>query len=320
MDHEDKEDIFFRVNILEILNTLFKNKIKIILISFCFAVFSVFYALSIPNKYISYSVLLPNNESSSLSSLARQYSGFASIAGIDIGGSGQSLTASELAEEQLKSLSFFEKYLYEKILVELMAGSEWDKNNDKLLIDNSLYDEKNSKWVRDIKWPLTQKPSPQEAHIIFLSHISSELEKRSSKLTLKVEHVHPSTAKKWLDLIIEGFQDDNKQRNISIARKSIIFLEDEYKKTNIAELKRIISNLLGESIQRLSVSSIEGDNLFLVVQEPFVPLVKSSPNRAIICIVISVIGFIFSCLLFLITNLLQERKTSIKKFFKDITS
>ena len=50
-----------------------------------------------------------------------------------------------------------------------MAGW-WDKNNDKLLIDNSLYDEKNSKWVRDIKWPLTQKPSHKKL-ILFFFHI-----------------------------------------------------------------------------------------------------------------------------------------------------
>lgn len=314
---ENKENSdFLTISPSEIIKTLYKEKLKIILITLGFAIFSVFYALSIKNEYTSYAVLFPNTEGSSLSSLARQYSGLASIAGIDLGTSASPITAPELAEEQLKSLTFFKKYIYEELLVELMAGEEWDRKENILVINNNIYDHENSLWTRDVKWPLENKPSAQEAHYKFLTHVTAELEKKSGKLTVFVKHMRPDTAKEWLEIIIKSFQEDNKQRNISIAKQSIDFLEQEYKKTEIKELQRIISNLLADSIQRLSVSSIEGDNLFLVVQDPFSPLIKTGPDRAIICIIITILGFTLSSLLFVLINFFRTHDYNLNKLQK----
>lgn len=312
---EKENGDFIAINPLTIVKTLYKNKFKILFITIAFAVFSVFYALGIKNEYRSYSILFPNTESSALSSLSRQYSGLASIAGIDLGGSASSLTAPELAEEQLKSLTFFKKYIYEDLLVDLMAGEEWDRKENLLTINNEIYDSDKNKWTRDVKWPLENKPTAQEAHYKFLTHVTSELEK-SGKLTVFVKHIRPDTAKEWLDHIIQSFQADNKQRNISVAKQSINFLEQEYKNTEIKELQRIISNLLADSIQRLSVSSIEGENLFLVIQEPFSPLIKIGPNRAMICILITIFGFILSSSVFIIINIYRENDFNFNKLIK----
>lgn len=312
--NNDKD--FLNINLLDLIKLIYKEKIKIILVTLIFAIFSIYYALGIKNQYTSYAILLPSTEGSSLSSLARQYSGLASIAGIDIPNSANPLTAPQLAEEQLKSLTFFTKYLYDDILVELMAGEEWDKKSNSLIINQELYDSDQKNWIRDVKWPLTVKPSAQEAHYRFLTHVSSELEK-SGKLTIFVKHVRPDTAKQWLEIIINAFQEDNKQRNISLAKESIEFLEKEYEKTEIKELKEIISNLLADSIQKLSVSSIEGDNLFLIIQEPFSPLIKTSPNRAIICISITLLGLFLAILFFIFKSFIRDKKIDIKKFFEE---
>lgn len=313
IENNDKKNDFLEIDILKIIKTLYKKKIKIFVVTFCFAIFSIFYSLSLKNQYISYSILLPNTEGSSVSSLARQYSGLASIAGIDISTPGSALSSVDLADEQLKQLTFFENYIYENILVELMAGDSWDRLNNKLVIDEEIYDTKSGKWVRDVKWPLTSKPSPQEAHIIFKNHLTTEYDNKTSKLTIYIEHFHPGTAKKWLEVIIEGLRNDNKARSISTAEKSIAFFENEYQKTQITELKKIISNLLGDSIQKLAVSSIEGDNLFIVLQEPFIPLLKDSPRRSIICAVITIIGFLLACLYFLFQDYIKSKDLNIKK-------
>ncbi len=312
----DNKD-FFEIDFLHYLRVIFRNKIKIIIVTLFFAIFSVFYSLSLKNQYISYSILLPNAEGSSISSLARQYSGLASIAGIDLSTPGGALSSSELASEQIKQLTFFEEYLYEDILVELMAGDEWDKTNNKLTIDQTLYDSNKEKWVRDVEWPLTTKPSPQEAHIAFKKHVTAELDK-NKKLTIYVEHFHPETTKKWAEFVIQGLKNDSKERSIKSAKRAIEFFEQQYKTTEIAELKRIISNLLGDSIQKLAVSSIEGDNLFLVIQEPFVPLLKDSPQRSTICIVITILGFLVTCLYFLIKDFIKEKNWNLKNLISEL--
>lgn len=304
---------FLNIDILALTKILFKERLKIFLVTLLFAIFSVFYSLSLKNQYISYSILLPNTEGSSVSSLARQYSGLASIAGIDISSPGSALSSVELADEQLKQLTFFENYIYDEILVELIAGDRWDKSNNKLIIDEEIYDSETNSWIRDVKWPLTTKPSSQEAHIVFMRHLTTEYDTKTSKLTIYVEHFHPETAKRWLEVIIQGLKNDNKARSISTAEKSIAFFEREYQKTQITELKKIISNLLGDSIQKLAVSSIEGDNLFIVIQEPFVPLIKDSPTRSIICVLITIFGFILSCLYFLIQDFVRSKNLTIEK-------
>ena len=191
------------------------------------------------------------------------------------------------------------------------------KKTNTISIDQELYDTKLNKWVRDVSWPLTVKPSPQEAHIVFQSHVTTELDKKN-KLTIYVKHFHPETAKKWTDLVIKALKRASKERTVSAAERSIEFFEKEYKRTEIAELKRIISGLLGDSIQKLAVSSIEGDNLFLVIQKPFVPLIKDSPQRSIICAIITIIGFILACLYFIIKDFFQTTNFNLRLLLESL--
>jgi len=320
MGHKEEENNldFFEIDFFYYIKVLFNKKLKIFFITCIFAVISIFYALSLKNQFVSYSILLPNTEGSSISSLARQYSGLASIAGIDLSSPGGALSSSELAEEQIKQLTFFEEHIYEEIVVELMAGHEWDKETDTLKIDETLYDSNLGKWVRDVQWPLTVKPSAQEAHIAFKSHVTTELDKKN-KLTIYVEHFHPKTTKKWAELVIEALKNASKERNINDAKKSIDFFKKEYEVTEIAELKRIISNLLGDSIQKLAVSSIEGDNLFLVLQKPFVPLIKDSPQRSTICAAITILGFLLACFYFLIKDFFQEKNLTLRSLLDSLS-
>ena len=81
------------IDILKIIETIWKQKILVILITSLFGIFSIFYALSIPNTYQSSALVEVsnlNNESSGggLSALASQYGGLASMAGISLPSSG----------------------------------------------------------------------------------------------------------------------------------------------------------------------------------------------------------------------------------------
>ena len=62
------------INFLELFLILWKEKIKIIFVTFLFAIFSVFYALSLPNIYKSEAILtLSNNSGSDFSKLVQNY-------------------------------------------------------------------------------------------------------------------------------------------------------------------------------------------------------------------------------------------------------
>ena len=143
------------INLSNILNKVYSER-KIVIISTVLAVvLSVIYALSLPNIYKSSTLFTSNNETSSMTSgaMRSQFGGLASLAGIQIpNSSGSDKTL--IAIEMLKSKKFFSDYLYENILIELMASEGWDQGSKKLLLDNEKYDANTKEWIRNVNPPL----------------------------------------------------------------------------------------------------------------------------------------------------------------------
>tara|TARA_B100000787_G_C16170761_1_gene286384 strand:+ start:1190 stop:1558 length:369 start_codon:yes stop_codon:yes gene_type:complete len=105
-DSEDNE-----IDFKNLLLIFWPSKLKIFLITSFFVISSIIYSLSLPNIYQSNAVLAPTSSSNSnLSSLASQYSGMASLAGISIPSSSE-VDKVAMAIEVIKSLSFFEVFL-----------------------------------------------------------------------------------------------------------------------------------------------------------------------------------------------------------------
>ena len=75
------------IELTELVGAIWQGKWLIVCISAVFAVSSIYYALSIPDKYQSTAILMPasTSSSSSLSKLAGKFGGVASLAGISIG-------------------------------------------------------------------------------------------------------------------------------------------------------------------------------------------------------------------------------------------
>ena len=130
------------------------------------------------------------------------------MAGIDLP-EGQSSNL-ERVEEKLKSFTFIEDYIFEDILIELYAGDYLDRDKDILILDKEIFDAENNLWVREVEWPLESKPSPQEAHILFLNQVETEFESKTGKLIISIENIMPNTAKEWLELIINSLEKENR--------------------------------------------------------------------------------------------------------------
>ena len=75
-----------QINFKVLIDRIWLKKLQVVLITALFSIFFIFYSLSIENTYISQSILKVNNDSNSAFS---EYSGLASMAGIDLGGGGK---------------------------------------------------------------------------------------------------------------------------------------------------------------------------------------------------------------------------------------
>ena len=61
-------------------------------------------------------------------------------------------------------------------------------------------------------------------------------------------------------------------------------------------------------LKTLMLANIEKDYLFSTIDPPFIPLMKSSPSRALICILITLLGGLISILTVLIKHHLRLHK------------
>ena len=105
----------------------------------------------------------------------------------------------------------------------------------------------------------------------------------------------PYFAKDLLDRIIESINEQARQKAKIEVEESIKYLTEELIKTNLYEIKQGLSRLIENQTQSLVLTEVRKEYLFKVIEPPIVPEIKSSPNRALICIVVTLLGSIISC-------------------------
>ncbi|MDC3012126.1 Wzz/FepE/Etk N-terminal domain-containing protein [SAR86 cluster bacterium] len=280
------------VNFLELFLILWKEKIKIIFVTFLFAIFSVFYALSLPNIYKSEAILtLSNNSGSDFSKLVQNYSSLASLAGISLQNLGPEGDKLNEAVERMQSLDFFEEFILKNDLyVKLLAVRSWDQDEDKLIINKSLYDVDKDEWLDDSKFSVNGKPSIQTAHRNFLEKLNISINNKTGFLEIDFVHPSPKVAREILDLIIYEINEKTRSEEKLLAEKTIVFLEEELKNAQLQEIRSGISSLIQNQVEKMTFASASPEYLFKILSKPTSPELKSEPRRSVICIVITFLG------------------------------
>ena len=220
------------IDLRDLFVILLNKKFLLLFLTSSFAAFSVIFALSLPNIYSSKALLAPASEDSSLSSKVGQFSGIG-FPGFNI--SNESSTSTKEAIERMKSFDFFEKYFLPNIQLEnLMAVKTWNAKDNTLIYDESLFDVKTKKWIREVSFPKKITPSAQEAYEqIYKEIFNVVVNKNSGFVSLSMKHKSPYIAKKWLDIIILNINESMRELDKKNAQNSINFLNDSIKSTSL---------------------------------------------------------------------------------------
>ena len=293
------------IDLRELLSVLWDGKVWISAITAVAAVISVLVALSLPNIYESKALLAPKSDGGSggLSRLAAQYGGLASLAGVNLpGASGGDVSKATLAQEKLKSLSFFTEHLYSEVLIDLMAVDYWDETLGEIVIDSSVYNQGKSQWVRDVSFPRKAKPSAQEAHEAFLKAIALSEDKQSGLVTLSVQHESPVVAKLWADMLIERINEEIRSGDVGEAEASIAFLVAQREQTSLVSLDEVFAQLIEEQTKTIMLANVSKDYVFDTIDPPVVPELKSGPSRALICVLGTLLGSMLAVVWVLVSH------------------
>ena len=280
------------LDIPKLFSVLWAKKYIIICITILAATASIFYALSLPNIYISKSLLVPAGSEKSLSSRLGGYSSLAGLAGISL--PANSVNKSTEAIERIKSYDFFiEQFLPNIEYKDLVAAEKWNE------ITNTVDHSDLSK---------LEEPTYQEAYEIYQKILFITEDKKTSFISMKVEHISPFIAQKWLILIINNINSHMRDLDIAVARNSLNFLNNTIQTVNLSETRIAISNLIEGQIKILVLAESNEDYVFKPISFPIAPEKKSGPTRSLICIYGTVLGFLLSIIISLISHYLNVRK------------
>lgn len=289
----DTEDL----SLIELINIFLKRKYLIIFIVFISAILSVFYSLSLPNIYTSRAILVEANQKNTLSSGLGRMSSLASVAGINL--PAESSKTKE-AIERIKTYEFFNKHFLPYIELEnLMAVERWNEESNTISYNKKLFNQAEKVWVRKIKPAI---PSSQEAYKKYKEIIAISEDSITGFVSLSIQHQSPNIAKEWTELIIQKINSSMRMENDNLAKKSIDFLTNQVKNTSLKETRDAITSLIESQMQNLMITAASESYVFRVLESPIAPEKKTSPSRALICILGTILGGIFALAIVLLIH------------------
>jgi uncharacterized protein involved in exopolysaccharide biosynthesis len=277
---EEKQSKSEEINISEIVSIIFSNKKLIITITGLSILISLLIAFSLNETYKSSALLKASEsiQSNGMGSLANQYNGLASIAGINLP-SGDAETKKNLVLATITSRDFFkhlvDKYNYYPQIIAAKALNELD---NKIIYDTSIY--KDEKWIRE-----EGDPTYLEAHSLFIkNNLELGYDKQRDHLTISIKHISPSFAKSMLDNLILEVNNVIREKDLIDSSNSLEYLKNTLNETQVKDIKVSINSLIEKKLEAKMLASIKEDYVLMIIDSPYIPLKPFAPNKLLILI------------------------------------
>jgi len=302
------------LNLINIVKLLYKNWLIIFIITSLFSIFAVTYSLSLNNYYTSSALMAPAQDEDNRSSILSSMGGLASIAGL---GSSPSINnKTDEAIERMTSKVFYKKVIdkYPEFLPKLMAARDYDHDKKVIIFDNTQYLQNENKWIREVKYPFQTIPSIQESHKEFLKVFSIRRDEQSGFVTASVVHISPIFAEKLLNVVIQEINEITRLKDLSESESALLFLRDESQENKNRDIEQSLNSLIQIEMEKQMLSQISPNYVFEFIDKPFIPELKTGPNRAIICIISFFVGLFLSCSFVLFKSdisLLNSKKNNL---------
>ena len=290
------------IDLKELFLVLWAGKWLIGGISALAAAVSIGVALILPNIYTSSTLLAPAEQSGGGLSMVQQFGGLASLAGVPLPGGGEGSRA-QLGMELMKSRAFLGEFVERrKLLPELMAVEYWDMATGDLVYDPEIYNYDSGKWVRDIGPPFQPKPSLLEAHKEFMLILRVSQDKQTGYVSVSIDHESPIIAARWVNWMVEDINAAVRSQDVEEANRSISYLQNQIANTSLAELQTVFFELIESQTETAMLAEVRPEYVFKTIDPAVVAEERSRPNRALICVLGTLLGGILSLMIVLIRN------------------
>ncbi|MDA8958501.1 chain length determinant protein, partial [Gammaproteobacteria bacterium] len=224
-----------------------------------------------------------------------QYSEMASLAGISL--PSESSSKAQEAIARMESLNFFSNNFLPHIKLEnLMAVKKWNQASNTLSYDETIFNLESGQWLREVSPPKSNIPSSQEAYKKYKGIMSVNEDKKTSFVTLSVEHESPFIAQQWVEIIMDQIDHVMRDQDRQEALQAVTYLNSVAPTVNYEEIKKALASLQQEQMKRLMMVEASENYIFKVLDSPIVPEMKVRPRRSIVVILGSMFGMMLSVL------------------------
>lgn len=304
------------IDLRELWHAVWSRKWGIALITVLVLIAALIYALNAKNYYRAQVVLAPVQSEGKSAGLAAQFGGLASLAGINLGGGGASDTGTAIAI--LQSRKFGERFILENNLKPYLFPKRWD-GSQKVWIEQSPGVVAS---IKELIMPTSTggqggyqreplapgEPSLWQSYKVFSSMLSVSTDKNSGFVTLSVEFTDPVLAAKWASLLVRDINLLMKTQSLAEAQRSNAYLEQQLKKTSLAEVRQSIYQMMEANIKTMMLANTSDDVVFKTIDPAVVPEEKSKPKRSLIMAVAMVLGLMLGVFWALIRNAMAGGK------------
>lgn len=280
------------IDLSELWNILWKGKWFIIGFTLICAIASIFYSLSLSNIYKAEVLMAPVNEEGGqggISALAAQYGDLAAMAGINLGGSSSSV---ETNIAILKSREFIYRFIKENELMPILYEKSWDKENKKWLSTDPK--------VIPTQW---------KAYKSFTNGVLKvNQDKKTGLVILNISWKEPHLAAKWANDLVKRINAHLREKAIAEGQRSVKYLEAEIAKTSDVSMQEVLYRLIEKQAQTITLAQVRKQYAFSIIDPAVVPEKRDKPNRRMIVVIGTVMGFFISIFLQFFWKFIQEIK------------
>jgi uncharacterized protein involved in exopolysaccharide biosynthesis len=296
------------IDFQKLFEVLWSGKWTVLGVTGAVFIVGIVIAILLPNVYRAETLLVPNDfkDRGGLSSLVGQSGGLAALVGLNLNDGATDKVETGL--RILKSRKFISEFIdRHDVLVPLMAAKAWDPDTRKLEIDDDEFDVTSSKWVRKVSPPKKTVPSPQEAYEEFMKVLTVSQDKTSGFVTVAVEHYSPDLARDWVTLLVQDLNRTVMRSDEAEAKEAIAYLNKQFEKTSLSELKNVLSRLVEEQTKTIMLVNISDEYLLRTIDPAIAPEKKVRPKRVLVAFLSGLVGLITGLLTVLLLNRVAAR-------------
>lgn len=291
----------------DIFKAIWNNKTPIFVLTSIIAMLFIVYAIMLPNKYQSKVITLPteSEDVGGLSSLANQFGGLASIAGMNLnGGAGNITKTLEILKSKAFLMEFIDKY---ELKVPLFAVNSWNHETGEYQFDKDIYDVTSKKWIREVDFPRVAEPSLLESyHKMTLEYLNISHDPKTNIVEVTFTHYSPRLAQRVVTDLVRELNIRIRKIEVENAEKSIKYLNNMVKETKVSGLREVFFSLIEQEEKKRMLANIQDEYALEVLDPALIPEEKSSPKRAAIAASGVILGFLFSTFLLFFINWFRQ--------------